>query len=203
MNENPSNYLGWLDESQDSRLHETLLVLSSEEPPRTGWSPKRNSSQGSQGICWYPKARSEVSKYPRKCLTLPVCWRQASLFAPQSSLPLSLEPLLSLTSIHLWLSDVSCCPFCSLSDIRPWRVHMCQPTPTPKLTNVFYWIPIMCCCEQGELAILLCFHLYFQLRAWEPCFPWVFPWVFPRVSALISPHSHALNPKTSSPINSP
>lgn len=57
---------------------------SSEEPPRAGWSLKRNWSWGSQGISRYPKARSEVSKNPRKCFTSPVPWCLCSSALPAS-----------------------------------------------------------------------------------------------------------------------
>ena len=130
----------------------------------------------------------ENSRSPRKCLTLPVPWCQAALFNSQPFLPLSLELLLLLTSVHLWLSNFSCCPFCSISDIHPWRVHMCQTSPAHNLilySIFFYWTPTKCWDEQSELTIPLCFPMYFQLRVWEPCFPWMFP----RVLAFISPIS--------------
>ena len=84
--------------------------------------------------------------------------------------------------------NFSCCPFCSTSDIHPWRVHMCQTSPAHNLilySIFFYWTPTKCWDEQSELTIPLCFPMYFQLRVWEPCFPWMFP----RVLAFISPIS--------------
>lgn len=45
--------------------------------------------------------RPEVQSLKSQGSALPVSWRQAALFAPQPSLPLSPEPLLSLDSVHL------------------------------------------------------------------------------------------------------
>ena len=51
----------------------------------------------------------------------------------------------------------------------------------------------MCWDEKGKLTVLLCFLLYFQLRAWEPCFPWVFPRVLAFISPISSPKLYIHN----------
>ena len=66
----------------------------------------------------------------------------------------------------------------------------------------FNWTPTKCWDEQGELIIPLCFYLYFQLRAWEPCFPWMFPRVLAFISPISSPKLYRYKVQSILPSNS-
>ena len=169
-----------LDEVQREIHHKDPRVFLGTQRPGV----KSLKTQGSVSLCLC------IGVKHLSLLLNPPCLSPWNLFSPW--LQYTCDSQMSL-AVHSAPSQTS----------APGESTCANLHPPLKLTQCFfYWIPIMCCYEQGELTILLCFHLYFQLRAWEPCFPWVFSWVFPRVSALISPHSHALSPRTSSPVNS-
>lgn len=127
--------------NKDGGLHDTFLMENSEELPWAGWSPKRNSSQGSQGISRYPKARSEESLETQGSASFCLCFGfkpLSVLLSPPFFFPQG--PRLSLTSVHLWFSNVSCCPFRTLSDIGPCRVHIGQTELTPKPDQFIQYI---------------------------------------------------------------
>ena len=91
------------------------------------------SKEKSQGISRYPKARSEVSKNPRKCFTSPVPGCLCS-----SALPASFPGTSSLPEFNI-LVTLKCLLFILLP-LRhlPWRVHTCQTELTTSPQNLSF-----------------------------------------------------------------
>ena len=136
---------------------------SSEEPPRAGWSLKRNSSWGSQGISQYPKARSEVSKNPRKCFTSPVPGCLCSSAIPASFLGTSSLPefsrLVTLKCLLLFiLLPLRHLPLES-PHVPNWTHHIPSKLILYSIHFFKNWTHTMSWDKKDKLTILLCFLL--------------------------------------------